>query len=117
MKKIDYYIQLVLLNTTILATLFININSQISTCAKISCTLLVIWQSISALVQIFKQFKTNIEKEKLKNYWSLVLSQAIVATVYGPTHPIFLALLASASLYYLSFTHKLVHFKREKALW
>lgn len=117
MKKIDYYIQLVLLGMVILVILCIHLNWQMNACIKSSCILIVIWQSISALFHTFKQFKTNIEKEKLKKYWSLVLSQAIVATVYGPTHPIFLALLASASLYYLSFTHKLVHFKREKALW
>lgn len=117
MKKVDYYVQLTFMSTIMLSIIGISLNLYSSQILKNSCILLVVWQCLSALNQWIWQFKNATEREKLKTHLLLLLLGVCAIGICGWAHSITPIAIAMISLHYLHFTHKLVHYKREKALW
>lgn len=120
MKRMDFYVQVVLMGTLVLSTFATFWELPLQGLRLVSMAVLGLWQPCSAVFTAMSNMG-NLTATALKRYWVMVL---LALSVFGCAslfrvhfqHLAYLFMGISA-VYYLVFTQQFAFYKREKALW
>lgn len=121
MKRIDFYVQLVLLATLLLSLLASFVELSFVGLRWLSLFSLGLWQPCSAAITALCNMGNVSVSRALMGYW-LMLGFAIGVLVWVRLLGLHFQHLAYffmgiAAVYYLIFTQQFAFYKREKALW